>query len=113
LNNLNDRIEQVLNDPESLKQISEIASAMGFLDQSQTMEVPAPEITKNLSTVMEQLHQRDQKQENLIHALLPYLKPAKRQRLERAMQIAQLSQLAGAAISSDKISIVQEALRHV
>jgi len=29
------------------------------------------------------------------------------------MQIAQLSQLAGAAISSDKISIVQEALRHV
>ena len=110
MNNLNDRIEQVLNDPESLKQISEIASAMGFLDQSQAT---APEITKNLSSVMEQLHQRDQKQENLIQALLPYLKPAKQQRLERAMQIAQLSQLAGAAISSDKISIVQEALRHV
>ena len=113
MNSLTERIEQVLSNPDSLKQIMEMASAIGIRDTSQDMDIPLPEVQQNLSSAMETLRCRDQKQENLIHALLPYLKPGKRQRLERAMQIAQLSQLAGAAISSGNIPVIQEAHQHV
>ena len=42
----------------------------------------------------------EQKQEALLNALRPFLKPNRREKLDRAIRAARLSQLAGRALKS-------------
>ncbi len=50
--------------------------------------------------MVQQLQQRDSKQEALLCALKPYLAPKRREKLDQAMQIARLSSLAGLALKN-------------
>lgn len=60
---------------------------------------------QKVTQVLHQADARDQRQQTLVRALLPYLSPGRQARLERAMQISHLSRLAGAALQSNQFPI--------
>lgn len=101
-----EQINQILNDPESMKQISQMASALGEKTNAgeNTESVIPPGITKMIG----QVQQREEKQQALVRALLPYLQPRHQARLERAIQIARMSHLAGAALRTENFSGQEE-----
>jgi len=97
LDELVKKLNQILSDPGNLQQIMDIAAAMGIPSQDfpeKLEQMNTEQITKVLHTAEAQ----EKKQQALIQALLPYLRPGRQARLERAMQIAHLTHLAGAAL---------------
>lgn len=108
MDDLSEKITQILNDPGSLQQIMEFANALGgqqtSTDASESgHDPPAPqEMLSDLTQMLRQAEKTDKKQEALCQALRPFLKPNRQERLERAMQIAHLSHLAGIALRSGK-----------
>ena len=89
-----------MNDPEKIKQIMDIAESMGVSAQIpdvQTQELPQ-QMIQQVSHVFQKTETKTKQQQTLIRALLPYLNPKRQARLERAMQLSQISRLAGAAI---------------
>lgn len=108
MDDLSEKITQILNDPGSLQQIVEIANALGAQQTSMENDesghsLPASqEMLTDITQMLRQAEKTDKKQEALFQALRPYLKPNRQERLERAMQIAHLSHLAGIAFRSGK-----------
>ena len=51
-----------------------------------------------LRALLQQAGKLDRRQENLLNALKPFLKPERREKVDRAMQAARISRLAGAAL---------------
>ena len=101
-----EQLNQILNDPERMKQISEVVSAMGdvpFVNEQAQINIP-PAITQMIG----QVQKKDEKQQALVQALLPYLHPSHQTRLERAMQVAKLSKLAGVALRTQTSAIHEE-----
>lgn len=100
-----------------MQQIMEVASSMGFSPQTEMPELPelpSQETLEKVSQVLHQAEARDRRQETLMKALLPYLKPNRQTRLERALQLSQMSRLAGAAFRSNSFSLTaQEDENHV
>lgn len=111
MDELNEKITRILNDPGSIQQIMQIAASLGGAAPDSNTEaaqgkppvIPQPEMLENFTNLLHHAEKQEKKQEALVHALRPYLKPGHQERLERAMQIARLSHLAGAAIRSGKI----------
>ena len=95
MDNLQEKLNQILNDPGSLNQIMEMAAALG-------LPMDAPPEPEQISKALNRAQTLGEKHQALIHALLPYLKPNRQARLERAMQVAQLTQLAGFAMGNGK-----------
>jgi len=93
VDNLSQRLEQMLNDPGSMNRLMELASSLGLPPEQQ----PQPEA---LQKMLQQAGQPDGKQQALIHALLPYLRPGRQARLERAMQMGHMAKLAGFVLQS-------------
>lgn len=108
VDDLNEKITQILNDPGSIQQIAQIANALGGQqaqagpDKDGAGPLASPEMLADISKLLRQAEKKDKKQEALFQALRPYLKPNRQARLDRAMQIAHLSHLAGAAFRSGK-----------
>ena len=93
-----------------MQQIMEVASGMGLNISDQTTgipKLPTPEAMKQITQALQQSETRDRRQETLIKALLPYLRPNRQARLERAMQLSHLSRLAGAALQNTALSFLQ------
>ena len=89
MDELSNRLSEVLQNPEKIEQIMEMASSLGISPQS----FPKNHTDEPVSA--------EQQQETLFRALMPYLKPTRQQRLERAMQLCHLSKIA------------ENAMRHV
>lgn len=89
-----------------MKQIMEMASAMGLGPEGNTPAQAAA--MENAAQQVSQLIARSEKQEHrqqtLVRALLPYLSPRRQARLEQAMQLSNLSRLAGSALRSSLLS---------
>jgi len=101
LDNLSERITEILQDPDRLKQITDIAASMGLSPDnigSTAPSIPIGGAVEQISQIIQQAESRESRQKTLIQALLPYLKPNRQARLERAMQLSQLSMLAGTAL---------------
>jgi len=94
LDNLAEQLTQILNDPGSMKQIMELASALGAAPGDDALQ----SLPEQVTAVLKQAGTSDPKQEALVHALMPYLRPGRRQRLEQAIRIARISRLAGSAL---------------
>ena len=109
MDDLTSRLTQLLNDPEQLQQIMDVAKSMGQLTEEEISRFLSstpegiPELINGMSSLLQQTRQQSEKQEALFHALRPYLKPGRQSKLDRAMQIAKLSHLAEAAIKSGKL----------
>ena len=93
-----EQINQILNDPGSMQQIMELASTFGTVPNLTEEGTNAENITQGITKVLYQTKEKEAKQQALVQALLPYLRPGHQKRLERAVQIARLSHLAGAAL---------------
>lgn len=103
---LEEKLSEILNNPESMAQILSMAKSLG-MEPEQPGEAPPrtpppadPEMVQGLLRLMEQVRQGDGKQEALLQALKPYLAPERRDRIDQALQIARISHLAGAALGS-------------
>lgn len=99
---LEDQLNQLLNDPDKMAQIMSMAKAFTAQAEQPSVQTTAPMMDEgmllNLMQIMQQMQQTDAKQEALFSALKPYLAPERQEKLDRAMQIAKLSHLAGYAL---------------
>ena len=98
---------EILQDPDRIQQITEMASAMGLnesIDNAQTVQPAYQEALQHVSRVLHQTEAKDQRQQTLMRALLPYLSPRRQAKLEQAMKISHLSRLASVALQSDPLS---------
>lgn len=133
---LEDKLNQILNNPESMAQILSLAQSLGMQPPETQAAVPsspepapsAPEppptapkpspppassggmqalpsmpamdsgMLRAMMQLMQQAQQSDSKQEALLLALKPYLAPERRDKIDRALQIARISHLAGFAL---------------
>lgn len=108
---LEEKLQSILNDPNSMAQILSMAQSLGVSppgEQTQMPpapskgEMPLPDLgfLQSMMGVMQQAGHTDGKQEALLCALKPFLRPERREGIDRAMQLAKLSQLAGIALKS-------------
>ncbi|MFQ8767771.1 MAG: hypothetical protein ACLR8U_15615 [Oscillospiraceae bacterium] len=59
---------------------------------------PPDDRQQALGELLQKAGTLDRRQENLLNALKPFLKPERREKIDRAMQAARISRLAGAAL---------------
>ena len=108
---LEDKLQQILNDPGSMAQILSLAQSFGFQNPAETPsepQVPPPSsfsmpdanFVQAIMGLMEQARHRDGKQEALLCALKPFLRPERREKMDQAMQLARISHLAGFALKN-------------
>lgn len=113
---LEQAIGAVLQDPQQLQKILALAQSLGLSPpEAPAAPPPPPEPPKPaaaapsaeqapedrgsaLRALLQQAGRLDRRQENLLNALKPFLKPERREKVDRAMQAARISRLAGAAL---------------
>ena len=119
MDDLEEKINSVLSDPVQMQKIISIVQSLGMPPPEQTNAEPrentqqkqestktqpviseSPVIPPNAAALLSQAGKLDKKQENLFNALRPFLRPARRQKFDRALQIARISHLAGFALKS-------------
>lgn len=101
-----EKLNRLLNDPETMAQILSMAKSLGLQDSApneppQSAPPPVDEgMLMGMMEMMRQMQQTDGRQEALLTALKPYLAPERREKLDRAMQLAKMSRLAGFALKN-------------
>lgn len=100
--NLEEKLSQVLNDPNSMAQLMSFAQSLG-MGPPDAPPPPGPPpsddaFVRGILQLVRQANQKDGPQEALLAALKPYLRPERREKLDRAMRIARISQIAGGAL---------------
>ena len=105
-----DKLNQILSDPDSMAKIMSLAQSLGR-EQSAPPPPPAPPrpqplpppddaFVKGILRLMQQAQHTDKRQEALLCALKPYLAPERQAKIDEALRIAKLSQLAGLAFKN-------------
>ena len=105
-----DKLNQILSDPDSMAKIMSLAQSLGR-EQSAPSPPPAPPrpqpppppddaFVKGILRLMQQAQHTDKRQEALLCALKPYLAPERQAKIDEALRIAKLSQLAGFALKN-------------
>jgi len=108
MDNTLDQINQVLNDPESMKQIQELAAVL-MDSQTTTAENAFPsQLPLTITRALHKAQEKDAKHQALVRALIPYLQPHRQQKLQQALEIAKLSYLANAALSNEFNTPIKE-----
>ncbi len=111
---LEEKLQSILNDPNSMAQILSMAQSFGLQNpteppQKSQTPPPAPDMgalmpdagfVQAIMGLMQQAQHSDGKQEALLCALKPFLRPERRDKIDRAMQLARISHLAGFALKN-------------
>ena len=111
---LEGKLQQILNDPNSMAQILSLAQSFGMQSpaeqqaESQTPPAPPPlssampdaGFLQGIMELMQQAQRSDGKQEALLCALKPFLRPERREKIDQALQLARISHLAGFALKN-------------
>ena len=117
MDDLEQKIQSVLSDPEQMQQVLNMARALGVsIPESEEPKAREQEtsppvqnippqagvdaLSEPVSQLLQQAGKLEKRQENLLNALKPFLKPNRREKIDRAMQVARLSHLAGYALRS-------------
>lgn len=102
MDELEEKLGEVLSSPEKMQQVMEMARALGLSPPAQEPPKPdapaEPLFPPQMASLLTQAGALDKKQEDLLCALKPFLRPARQERIDRAMQAARLSHLAGYAL---------------
>ena len=96
-----EQISQILNDPEGMKQISELAAILSPPGEENDNAHTGFQIPNSLTHMLIKAQEKDEKQQALVRALLPYLRPTHQKKLQRAIEIAKVSCLARAALNTE------------
>ena len=96
MDELQEKLTAFLQNPQAMEQVMEMAASLGLGgESSEGSSSPA------------------NRQEELVHALMPYLRPQRRARLRRALELARLSTLATQAMAAQLQQREQEGQEHV
>lgn len=101
---MNEMLSGILSNPQAMESIMAMAKSLGQ-QQSQSAPAPTPpgadpvqlmqsllQLSRNMSG--------DERQIALFQALKPFVRPDRAERLDRAIQVARISRLAGRALQS-------------
>lgn len=100
MDDLNQKLAQILNDPESMNRVKEMAESI--LSQNEKQEQPEdsvfgiPDSTElgNIMSIVSKLNQKnDDARTNLLAALKPHLSEPKREKVDTAIKILRLLDL--------------------
>ena len=104
------QMNAILQDPEMMQKISALAQSLNPQQSLPPAPEPAgagfPELDPGMMQTLFGLAQKsgiDSNQQNLLHALGPYLKNERIQKLEKAMRAAKLAQMASGFLGSSKL----------
>lgn len=107
MENMEEKIMEVLGDPEKMEQIIGLAKGLGFSPAQNDVPAQEPDAQAagTLLNLMQLANTADDRQQTLLQALMPYLKPSRQKKLQKAMRVAKLSHLAEFALKnySDKL----------
>ena len=109
-----DKLNQILSDPDSMAKIMNLAQSLGGPSAAPNgppdpppgpppkPPPPPPDdaFVKGILRLMQQAQHTDKRQEALLCALKPYLAPERQAKIDEALRIAKLSQLAGFALKN-------------
>lgn len=107
-----DKLNQILNDPDSMAKIMTLAQSLGGSSGEKHASPPSepprdpppapPDdaFVKGILRLMQQAQHTDKRQEALLCALKPYLLPERQAKIDEALKIAKLSQLASLAFQN-------------
>lgn len=93
---MEEKLQQLLNDPESMAQV--FSMAQSFTQPSESSPLIDEGMMMGLLQVLQQMQQTDSRQDALVRALKPYLAPERREKLDRAAQLAKIWKIAGVAL---------------
>lgn len=106
MNDFEDKLGTILNDPQAMSKIMALAQSLGGgsaeqpcepqpspASESGDEEMPWPDanLLKVVSTLMGQYNRNDERKIALLNALRPYVKEKRFAKLDKAVQIARLS----------------------
>lgn len=104
MENMEEKIMDVLNDPQKLESIMNVAKNLGFSPPGESAEEqpadPDPQMAGAIFELLQKANRPDGRQDALISALMPYLRPSRQKKLQRALRVAKLSHLAGFALKN-------------
>lgn len=101
MSELEEKLGGILSNPQIMQQIAAMAQTLGKTSIEQpvsqpkqpTPSLPGPAMLQGLSKML-QTSQVDQQQQELLHALSPFLSQSRISKLERAMRAAKMAGLA-------------------
>ena len=100
MDDLSGLLEQVLHDPQKMQEVFSLAQALGAMPPDAGQE-SAPAAGPDLSPLISLAGSAgDSRQEALIRALRPYLRPERQKSLERAIRAARAGRIARMAIQA-------------
>lgn len=105
MSDFEEKLNSVLNDPESMEQIFRLAQQLagGQSQEKEPEEKSEGDMIKAMSLLKNAQLNQESRYSGLLEALKPYLKQERRDRLDRAMKVSRLSRLAKLAIESGMI----------
>jgi hypothetical protein len=110
MDNMEDKIENILGNPEMMQKIMAMAQSLGGNDkQEPNREQPPPQMPDIDLGMLQKLlglarqGNIDTQQQNLLHALHPYLSHQRIQKLENAMRAAKMARIAASALGGQGI----------
>ena len=113
MDNLEDKLGSLLNNPQLMQQIMSMAQSLGSEPAQNTPPPqepsPLPEIDLGMIQKLSGLASQgtiDHNQQALLTALHPYLKRSKMEKLERAMRAAKIARLASGFLGQGGLSLL-------
>ena len=113
------KIQQILGNPEAMANILSMAKGLGLVspeaesadesgkqpDAPESQDSPAGQeplgdLPFSIMELISEANKQDKKQAALFNALKPFLKPGRREKIDRAMKVARISHVASYAIKN-------------
>ena len=109
MSELEEKLNSILSDPKMMDKIQTMAQSMGQSNGSgDTVTPPFADIDIGMLTRLSGLASNagvDNDQQNLLHALSPYLNRDRIGKLERAMRAAKMAKMASGFLASQPLSL--------
>lgn len=114
MSEMEEKLGALLNNPQMMQQILSLARTMGAQTQDAPPKQESPQPTlpnidlgmlQKLSGIAQQ-GGIDNEQQNLIHALSPFLSQGRVRKLERAMRAAKMARMASAFLNSGGLQML-------
>ena len=104
MEDLESKISNILKDPDAMADILSMAKSLGLGAPEHSQEPPAPEqdgsLPDTVAGLLSAAGRLNGKQTALLQALRPFLKESRRSKIDRAIQAARISRIAGYAIQN-------------
>lgn len=111
MSELEEKLGTILSNPQLMQQIASMAQVLGKAPQEQpapmapqTPALPDPAMLQTLSGMM-QAGRVDPEQQELLHALSPFLSQSRIGKLERAMRAAKMAGFASTLLKSGGLNL--------